>query len=269
MVELCMNTMNRSAYLLGGQDPDLEGQVRAASAAGFRLIGPDNYTIRDYLGRGGSLDSLMACLGEAGMRVFELPTWLVNEDLESVRREADELWSVAEVLRPDFLQVNVDSRLSDAILEELRRTGERFLELGVRLAVEYLPWLPEIRDIESTRAMLSRVPLEGAGVLVDSWHFTHSSDTWEVLEALPLDEIAYIQFDDHPALESDDLVAETLGRRAMPGEGCFELERFCRVIREKGYERPVSCEILSDATRQMNLEAFARRVYDSASPYWE
>jgi sugar phosphate isomerase/epimerase len=104
--------------------------------------------------------------------------------------------------------------------------------------------------------------------LVDSWHFTFSDDTWEVLAALPLDEIAYVQFDDHPALESDDLIDETLRRRLMPGEGEFELTRFCEVLRAKGYTRPVSCEVLSDATRQMDRFEFAKQVHDSSRPYW-
>ena len=269
MADLCMHTMNRSAYLLGDEDPDLEGQIHAAAEAGFRWIGPDSYTIDDYLERGGSVAGLAATIEAAGMRTFEQPTWLVNDDLATVRKDADDMLEVAAVLRPDFLQINVDTRVNDDLLDEMRRAGDRFLELGVRLAVEYLPWLPEIRNIESTRAMLAKADIEGAGVLVDSWHFTHSDDTWEILEALPVEEIAYIQFNDPPPLESDDLVAETLGRRVMPGQGCFELERFCRVIRDKGYDRPVSCEILSNDTRHMDLGEFARRVYQSASPYWD
>jgi hypothetical protein len=45
------------------------------------------------------------------------------------------------------------------------------------------------------------------------------------LVGLPGEKIAYIQFDDAPALESSDLSAETTNRRVVPGKGIFDLER--------------------------------------------
>jgi sugar phosphate isomerase/epimerase len=59
-----------------------------------------------------------------------------------------------------------------------------------------------------------------------------------------------------------------VGRRVLPGEGVFELERFCDVMRAKGFEGVVSCEILSDASRRMELAPFAAAVYESCSRYW-
>ena len=43
-------------------------------------------------------------------------------------------------------------------------------------------------------------------------------------------------------------------------KGHFELTRFCEVIKAKGYAGPVSCEVLSDATRDMDRLEFAQRV---------
>ncbi len=268
MADLCFNTMNRSAYLLGEEDPDLPGQVDAAAKAGFRLLGPDAYSIARFCSDGGSVEALAERMQAAGIRTFELPTLMVNQDREATLASIEQLAGYARILRPDFVQLNLDSKVDDRVIDGLRRAGERFGELGTRLAIEYLPWLPEVRDIRSTREVLARAGVEGAGVLVDTWHFTHSSDTWEDLETLPLEEISYLQFDDHPELESDDLVMETLMRRAMPGEGVFELDRFCEVLREKGYDGVVSCEILSASTRGMELEAFATRVYETSKHYW-
>lgn len=268
MHDLCFNTMNRSSYLLGDEDPDLEGQIDAAGRAGFQCMGPDSYSIARYCEAGGRLETLARRIEDAGMRTFELPTLSVDENAAEVRANTEQMLEMARVLRPDFVQVNFTCDLSDAAIDELRRAGERFASCGVRLAVEYLPWLPASRNIETTRELLRRARVEGAGVLVDTWHFTMSDDTWEILEALPLAEIAYIQFDDHPKLESDDLVAETLGRRVMPGEGEFELTRFCDLIRAKGFDGVVSCEVLSDATRHMDRFEFARQVYESSRKFW-
>jgi sugar phosphate isomerase/epimerase len=269
MNPLCFNTMNRSAYILGDTDPDLPGQIRAAARAGFSLFGADSYSISRFCREGGRVEEIAAQLDSAGLESFELPTLAINRDRSTSRAQTDELVEMARVLRPAFVQLNLDSMVDDAVVEDLRRAGSAFGELGVRLAIEYLPWLPEVKDILSTRALLERAKIPGAGVLVDTWHFTHSGDRWEDLEALPLEELAYVQFDDHPPLLGEDLIHETLMRRAMPGEGEFELERFCRVFKEKGYEGPVSCEILSAQTRENDdLDAFAQRVFETSTPYW-
>jgi len=268
MNELCFNTMNRSPFMLGDEDPDLPGQIAAAGKAGFAGFGPDEASIARFLEEGGRLETLAEQIAAAGMRTFELPTLMVGGDVEATQASITRLAGYAEILRPDFVQLNVEGRVDDGVIEGLRRAGDAFGALGVRLAIEYLPWFPAIRDMASTRALLDRAAVEGAGVLVDTWHFTESGDTWEELEAIPLDEIAYVQFDDHPAFESDDLVRETIMRRVMPGEGRFELERFCAVLKAKGYAAPVSCEILSAETRGMDLGAFARRVFETTAPYW-
>ena len=268
MSELCFNTMNRSAYILQEEDPDLLGQIDAAARAGFRFIGPDEFTISRFCREGGHLEDLAERMASAGVRTFELPALMVNADRETTRASIVSFAKIARVLKPAFIQLNLDSIVDDGVLDDLRRAGDVFGELGAGLAIEYLPWLPEVKDIRSTCAVLDRAGIEGAGVLVDTWHFTHSNDTWADLEALPLDRIAYLQFDDHPELEGEDLVMETIMRRVMPGEGVFELERFSELLRAKGYDGVVSCEILSAETRNMALDEFAQRVFDTSRQYW-
>ena len=268
MAELCFNTMNRSSYFLGDQDPDLPGQIEAAGRAGFQWIGPDAFTIRAHHRTESALQELADRIHDAGMRTFELPTLLVGEDAAEVQAETATLLPMARILRPEFIQVNVMGRIDDSVLDSLRRAGDAFAELGAKLGIEYLPWLPEIRSLGSARSLLDRARVEGAGVIVDSWHFFFGDDSWEDLAALPLGELSYVQFDDHPRLESDDLLTETVSRRAMPGEGHFELDRFCQEIRSKGFDGVVSCEILSNETRGMDLREFADRVYTTSHTFW-
>ena len=268
MHELCFNSMNRSAYLLGEEDPDLPGQIAAAGAAGFAGFGPDAFSIARSVADGTSVERIAELIAEAGLRTFELPTLMVGPDAEATRAEIARLVGYARVLQPEFVQINVEGELDGVVVDGLRRAGDAFGAEGTRLAIEYLPWLPAIKDIASTLDLLERARVEGAGVLVDTWHFTESADTWADLEALPLESLAYVQFDDHPPRESDDLVQETLMRRVMPGEGRFELERFVAAVRAKGYAGPVSCEILSAATRVMDPGEFATRVFETTAPYW-
>ena len=63
-------------------------------------------------------------------------------------------------------------------------------------------------------------------MLIDAWHFSFGDSTWDDLASVPLDRIAYVQFDDTLAPESDNLLADAMDRRALPGEGVLDLDRF-------------------------------------------
>ena len=105
--------------------------------------------------------------------------------------------------------------------------------------------------------------------MIDSWHFCFSDNTWDDLAAVPLDHIAYLQFADALQPESRDrMVRETLHRRAMPGEGILELDRFAGTMRERGYDCIVSVEVLSAELRELPVDELSRRLYDATAPYW-
>ena len=80
--------------------------------------------------------------------------------------------------------------------------------------------------------------------------------------------MAFVQFSDHPALESDDLAYEMLQRRTLPGQGQLELGRFVSVFDDKGYDGMVGVEIMSAALLELSYEEFARQAHDAAEPYW-
>ena len=105
-------------------------------------------------------------------------------------------------------------------------------------------------------------------MLVDTGHFFLGPDGWAALAKLRLERLAYVQFDDHPAITGDDLREETIHRRVFPGEGLFDLERFTRALRARGFDGLVSVEVLSQAWRGGDIEEFVRRAYRSSAPYW-
>ena len=61
---------------------------------------------------------------------------------------------------------------------------------------------------------------------------------------------------------------ETLNRRAMPGDGDFELERFASTLLERGWQGLVSVEVLSRDLRQLPVDEFAGRAYETTARYW-
>jgi sugar phosphate isomerase/epimerase len=80
--------------------------------------------------------------------------------------------------------------------------------------------------------------------------------------------MAYVQFNDHGLLESDDLMTETIHKRRMPGDGIFDLIRFADTIKESGYDGIVGPELLSSAYRDEPLEDVGRQLMETTAPYW-
>lgn len=265
MAELCFNLFNESAFF--GQLPDLAGQIRAAAAAGFDAVGPDVFSLARYQQAGGRLEELAELIAGQGLRCPEIAALMISADRDEVDAQLALLEPAVRALRPQWILVNSDMHPDPRSAAEFRRCAQRLGEQGARLAVEFLAML-RVNSIASSLELIERAGVEDAGVLVDTWHFFLGPDGWEDLAKLPLERLAYVQFDDHPALESSDLREETLHRRVFPGEGTFELERFSQTLRARGFDGLVSVEILSKAWRGGDIAAFTRRAYETTARYW-
>jgi sugar phosphate isomerase/epimerase len=78
----------------------------------------------------------------------------------------------------------------------------------------------------------------------------------------------FVQFSDGlPA--GPDPGHDTLHRRALPGDGEFDLAGFTARLRANGFRGPVSVEVLSDDLRALPVEEFARRTMETSLPYWQ
>jgi sugar phosphate isomerase/epimerase len=85
---------------------------------------------------------------------------------------------------------------------------------------------------------------------------------------VPLDDVAYVQFTDALQPLSDNLVRETLHRRASPGEGILQLDRFAKTLLDRGWEGTVSVEVLTAELRELPVDALVRRLHDTTARFW-
>jgi sugar phosphate isomerase/epimerase len=83
-----------------------------------------------------------------------------------------------------------------------------------------------------------------------------------------VERIACIQFADARSPVTSDRMDEALNRRAMPGSGVLELDRFTWRLRQRGWDGVVSVQVLSAEWRRRPLHDFARLAHDSAARYW-
>jgi sugar phosphate isomerase/epimerase len=264
VAELCFNTFNRSAWF--GVDADLPAQIAAAAAAGFRLFGPDVFSLDAWVDSGRSLGDLALLLQDHGMECWEIAALEVGGE-EASLAAARHMSELASVLEPRWILTNVGAPVDAVLCERFSRVCDILSEGGTRPAVEYLPFTPA-NSIASARVLIDHVGSGRAGILFDSWHHFRGPDTEAELDAAPLELVAYVQFDDALPLVGTDLMAETIHRRTFPGEGEFDLDRYCAIMRNKGFDGVVSVEILNDEWRGGDLAEFARRAFTSAAHYW-
>jgi sugar phosphate isomerase/epimerase len=264
---LIYETIQFSPYF-GTEDPDLPAQIRGAARAGFAGIGIDHRgTLAHFLQKRGSLRDVAELLGEHGLRCFAVQDLTVTEDERETLALAEACAAATAALRADYVHCCFTAPIRDDSIALFRRALALARPAGARFALEFLPWC-EMNDVRTTREVLRRVGAPDVKLLVDTWHVHHGPTSWDELASLTIDELAYLQFDDHPPLATSDLFAETIDRRALPGDGELELARFAHLFRDKGYAAPVSVEILNREMRAWPRELFAQRVYDAAIRYW-
>jgi sugar phosphate isomerase/epimerase len=264
---LIHETIQFSPYF-GTDDPDLPGQIRAAARAGFAGIGVDHRgTLAHFTRKRGTLRDVSELLGEHGLRCFAIQDLTVTEDERETMALAEACLEAASALRAEWVHTCFTAPIRDDTIERYRRALDVARPAGAGFSLEFLPWC-EMNDVKTTRDVIRRADAPDVKLLVDTWHAHHGPTSWEDLASLDVGELAYLQFDDHPPLAGDDLLAETIARRALPGDGELELARFAKLFRDKGYAAPVSVEILNDEMRSWPRELFAQRVFDAAIRYW-
>ncbi len=238
-----------------GWDIAVDDLVLLAGKTGFSSLGiladrVDQATARAY--------------DQSGMGCHELLALVVSDDEAATLSQATYLAEKAAVIgAPWVLTVfltNPHPKLVD-------RCAGTLADGGARMAVEFTPLGP-VTSIPAGLEVVAAAGKDRAGLLLDSWHFCRLDSTWDDLERLPLEQIAYVQFDDALPLAGDDLVYETVNRRTMPGAGELELSRFASTLLDRGWDGLVSVEVLSEDLRSIPVEGVVQQAHDTSVPYW-
>ena len=231
--------------------------VSVARAAGFTAVGINAERVE-----AAALEAYAA----AGVRCHELLAFVVGEDESATMASAEQLADHAQTIGAEWVLTVFTASVP---AQRIQRYAKLFDAVGAGMAVEYTPLgaIPTIRDGMDVVRAASRAGR--AGLMIDSWHFCFSDNTWDDLAAVPLDDIAYLQFTD--ALEPeyrDRMIRESLHRRAVPGGGILELDRFAATLRDRGYDGIVSVEVLSAQLRELPADVLVGRLYTTTASYW-
>jgi len=215
------------------------------------------------------LEDVAADVAAAGLSCPEMLGFVVDADEEAALASARQVARACAAFGSSYalgmVMLPPDGRCTDLFA----RCAQIIAESGARAAVEFLPFTP-IATIADARTLVAHAGTANSGVLVDSWHFFQGADTWESLAALPLEEIAYVQVDDHPEVlpTGADLYTECMTRRVMPGDGAFELAAFRDALAAKAYDGVISVEVINPELIAAGPREYARAAYAAVSRYW-
>lgn len=240
------------------QHVDTAALIGAAGAAGFTSLGM-------VAGRFGA--STAGALEQAGLGCHELLGLQVGPDLAAAEAMALRLVDDAAAVGARWVLTTFQVEVRGAIAEAVARWAARFTEAGSGLAVEFSPLGP-VASIGDALEVLALTGAARTGMVIDSWNFCFGPSTWNDLEAVPFDAVAHLQFTDAMAPIGEPDMEEAMTRRALPGQGVLELDRFVATLRDRGWDGIVSMQVLSDELRELPIEEYARRVHAAGARYW-
>jgi len=104
-----------------------------------------------------------------------------------------------------------------------------------------------------------------AGLVIDAWHvFRASTPLSEVDDVLAPSHIFGVELNDAAPEVVGTLFEDTVDRRLLCGEGCFDLAGLITLLRGKGFDGPWGVEILSSSFRRLPVLQGLELAADSA-----
>ncbi len=161
-------------------------------------------------------------------------------------------------------------------VERLRPVAEVLGEHGCRLGLEHIG--PRtLRDgkqygfIYTQAGMLALTEAVGTGnvgLLLDAWHWYTGLGTESDLRSLTNDDIVYVHVNDAPA--GVGIADQVDNVRALPSEtGVIDLVAFLSVLKDIGYDGPVTPEPFSQRVRELPAREAVAETHAGLDNAWQ
>jgi sugar phosphate isomerase/epimerase len=178
------------------------------------------------------------------------------------------LFEAAEILAPAFIKIG--SQLGprtthpESLIAPLQELADQAADRGTRVAIETMPF-SIIATVPMGAEIVAAADHPAVGLLVDAWHvFRAGTPLDELLDSLTPEMIFGVELDDAAADVVGTLFEDTVDRRLLCGEGCFDLPALVNLLRDKGFDGPWGVEILSASFRKVPVAQAVKLAAESA-----
>lgn len=183
------------------------------------------------------------------------------EEIPSLAAKAASLGytRAAYVLLPFHETLDREAALDEHI-RRLRQVTPILADNGIRLGLEYVaapsrraPYeVHTIFNLAGTLELIGRVNAPNLGLMLDTFHWHGAAETGEDLRQLTNDLVVVVHANDAPDLP---LTEHTVMNRALPGAtGVIDSTTFFSVLKEIGYNGPVTCEPMAPAIEALGTK---------------
>ncbi len=248
---------------------DVRGALEAAAGVGFTHVS----IWGDHLGVAGGrrgFETGRAVLDDLGLRasmVEGTTSWVTGEppqwgpsldDLLEAASVTGATHLLAACLEPSIPDEDVARRGLDDAVDAATRAG-------VAVCVEFLPWTG-LPDLASAWRLVEPT---GATLLIDAFHWQRQpgGPAPELLASIPPGRIGAVQLCDASAEPGDDVMAEAMTARLLPGDGVVDIDALVATIAASGSTPHVTAEVFNPAmVDAAGTAGTARRIRDACAP---
>ena len=236
-----------------------EDRLRAAANAGFDGIG---WFVADYVKHrelGWTDAEIINALDDHNLVLHEI------DAIPLVRLDhADVGVHMVNTFGAHHLQVQGNRPESfDESVAIVQRLSDGVAPSGGWIAIEFVGNM-NIRTAADALEIALATERANVGVQVDIWHHVRGANNWNMLEEVPVNRLASVQFDDGqivPVLA--DYTEDTIRFRKLPGEGEFDIDRFLATVYPTSVDLPLSVEVIAEDLMALGVEAAAQRMADA------
>jgi sugar phosphate isomerase/epimerase len=242
--------------------------VADARYVGMGLIAADLLAIRDSIGFAGLRD-MIADHGLAHVEIELIQRWWIPRGERGHTYDVrDLLFEAAEVLSPTFIKIGSElgprTTHPESLIAPLRELAEEAADRGTKIAIETMPF-SIIATVPMGADIVAAADHPAVGLLVDAWHvFRAGTSLEELRESLTPEMIFGVELDDAADKVVGTLFEDTVDRRLLCDEGCFDLRGLVEVLRDKGFDGPWGVEILSTSFRKLPVREALPLAAESA-----
>lgn len=255
---LCAGTLQKAS---------LVERAAAAVAGGFRGLSLFASDYRRARADGLSDADLRALLADHALEIAELDpliTWLPGavSAIPLFDATEDEFYAIRDAIGARSINAIVftPEPVPDAELaESFAALCERSAAHEMLVHLEFMPWT-QVANALDAWDVVRRAGHPNGGIMLDTWHhFRGGVSDADLAAKVPTERIFAVQLDDAPAEPERDVIAETLKRRRLPGDGDIDLPRILRMLRAGGSPAPLGVEVFSEALFDLAPDEVARR----------
>jgi sugar phosphate isomerase/epimerase len=147
----------------------------------------------------------------------------------------------------------------DIVVQAFAALCDRAADHGLLVHLEYFPW-SGIAAFATAQEIARTADRANGGVMVDVWHHLRGPDDGGIDFGVGCASVFAVQVSDVASTPHDDLRAEALHHRVLPGQGAGKTAALLRALRQQGCTAPMEVEVYSDELARLAPAEAARRA---------